>query len=89
MEKAGSPHTRYVGNVVDKSAADAALPEVRLDEQGIQLGTAVWARHYGSKAGDDAVALCDEHAALFNLLTRQGDRIRVGEKRVAVARIAE
>ena len=59
------------------------------DEQGVQLRTAVGARHHGGKAGDDAVTFCDEDAARRNLLDRQRDRVGVREERVAIPGIAE
>jgi hypothetical protein len=62
---------------------------MRLDEKGVQLRTAVGARHYSGKAGDDAVAFCDEDAARPNLLDRQRDRVGVREKRVAITGIVE
>ena len=83
------PDTSNFGNVVDESPSDAALPEVRLDEQGVQLRTAVWARHHSGKASDDAVAFCDEDAACRNLLDRQRDRVGIREKRVAIPNVAE
>ena len=89
VQKAGRPRTSHVGNVVDESPSDAMLPEVRLDEQGVQLRTAVGARHHSGKAGDDAVAFCDEDAARRNLLDRQRDRVGVCEKRVAIPGVAE
>ena len=41
VQKAGPPHTSNFGNVVDESPSDSMLPEVRLDEKGVQLRTAV------------------------------------------------
>ena len=89
VQKAGRPHTSNFGHVVDESPSDATLPEMRLDKKGVQLRTAVGARHYSRKAGDDAVAFCDEDAARRNLLDRQRDRVGVREKRVAITRVAE
>ena len=89
VEKAGRPHASHVGNVVDELPSDAMLPEVRLDEQGVQLRTAVEARHHGGKASDDAVTFCDENAARRNLLDRQLDRVWVREERLAIAGIGE
>ena len=37
VQKAGRPRTSHVGNVIDEAPRDAVLPEVRLDEQGVQL----------------------------------------------------
>jgi len=70
MQKSSCPPSRNVGNMLDESSSDPLLPEMRLDEQGVQLRPAVWARHYGGEAGDGAVALCDEDAAPSNLLNR-------------------
>jgi len=70
VQKAGRPHTSNFGNVVDQSPSDAMLPEARLDEQGVQLRATVGSRHHSRKAGDDAVAFCDEDAARRDLLDR-------------------
>jgi hypothetical protein len=70
VQKAGRSHASDVGDVVDEPSSDAMLPEVRLDEQGVQLRTAV------RKAGDAAVTFRDEDAARLNLLERQRDRLR-------------
>jgi hypothetical protein len=89
VQKAGCPQASNFGNVFDKASSDAALPEVRLDEQGVQLGAAVRARQYSGEAGDHTLAFRDEDATVRNLLNRQRDRIGVREKRVAIAGIAE
>src|SRR5204862_940401 len=70
VQKAGGSHTSNLRKMVDESSSDALLPEQRLDKQGVQLRTAVGTRHHSGKAGDDAVAFCDEDAALRNLLDR-------------------
>ena len=77
MQKAGRHHTSDAGSVVHESPSDAALPEMRLDEQGVQLRAAVWARHHSSKASHDAVAFGDEDAARRKLLDRQRDRVGI------------
>src|SRR3954451_15915109 len=68
VEKGGGPDSCNFANVIDESPSNALLPEVGLDEQRVQLRTAVGARQHSGKAGDDAVAFCDEHAARGNLL---------------------
>ena len=89
VQKAGPRHTSNFGNVVDESPSDAMFPEVGLDEQGVQLRTAVGARHHSGKAGDDAIAFCDHDATRRNLLDRQRDCVGVREECVAVPRIAQ
>ena len=89
VQKAGRPSSSNFGNVVDELPSDAMLPEVRLDEQRVQLRTTVEARHDSGKAGDDAVMFCDENAARRNLLDRQRDRVWVREERIAIPGIAE
>jgi hypothetical protein len=75
--------------VIDELPSDAALPEVRFDEQRVQLRSAVGTRHYGRKSDDHAVALCGEYIALSDLLDRELNGVRVGEKRVAIPGIVE
>jgi hypothetical protein len=41
VQKAGGSRSSNVGDVLNESSADAAFPEVRFDEEGIQLCTAV------------------------------------------------
>jgi hypothetical protein len=89
VQKGGRPHTSNFGNVVDESPSDAMLPEVGLDEQGVQLRTVVGAQYHSGKAGDDTVAFCDEDATGCNLLDRQRDRVGVREERLAIPGIAE
>src|SRR4051812_40974999 len=89
VEKAGGPRLSNFGNVVDESPSNAVPPEVRFDEERIQLRFAVRARHDRGKAGDDAVALRDENAAVRDLFHRQGNRVWIRKERIAVARIVE
>ncbi len=89
VQKAGRPHTSDLGNMVDEPSPDAVLPEVWLDEQGVQLRTAVGPRQHGGKAGHGAAVFCDEDAARLNLLDRQCDRVRIREERVAIAAVRE
>src|SRR5262245_33786350 len=70
VQKAGRPHTSHVGDVIDEAPSDAVLPEVRLDEQGVQLRATIGTGHYRRKASDDAVAFCNEDTATRNLLRR-------------------
>ena len=89
VQKSGRSHPSHFGNVLDKSPSDAMLPEVRLDEERVQLRTPVEARHHGGKAGDDTITFCHEDAARRNLLNRQRNRVGIREERVAIAGIAE
>jgi hypothetical protein len=89
VEKAGRLHASHVGNVVDETPSDAVLPEVRLDEQGVQLGTTIGTRYHRRKAGDDSIAFCNEDPSSRNLLDRQGDRVRVRQERIAIPGIGK
>jgi hypothetical protein len=70
MQKAGRVHASNFCNVVHKATSNPLLPEVRLDEQSVQLCAAVGARYHSRKTDDDRVAFCDEDAASSNLLDR-------------------
>jgi hypothetical protein len=83
MEETRRPATGSVRNVIDESASYAMLPEVGLNKQRIQLRTPIRPLDDSGKAHDGAVALCDEDAAVRNLLDRQLDRARVREEGVA------
>ena len=89
VQEAGRPYPGDLGNVVDEQASDAVLPEVGLHKQRIEFRAPVRPRDDGGKTHDDAVALCDEDAALRKLFERHRDRLRVREERVAIAGIAE
>ena len=89
VQKCGRSHPSNFGNVLDKSPSDAMLPQVRLDEQRVQLRTAIGARHHGGKADDDPITFCHEDAARCDLLNRHRNRVRICEERVAIARIVE
>jgi hypothetical protein len=89
VQKAGVPRATNLGNMVDESPSDAALPEERFHEQRIQLRPAVWAWQHRGKTRDDTVAFCDEDAAFRNLRDRQLDCVGVREKRVAISGIVE
>jgi hypothetical protein len=71
--------SRYIRDLVRSDSYKPLFPEMRLDEQGVQLRTAVGARQHSGEAGDDAVAFCDEDAARINLLDRQRDRVWILE----------
>jgi len=89
VQKDRCPQTSDFCNLIDESPPDALLPEVRVDEQCIQLRGAVGTRQHRGKTREDTVAFCDEDAASRNLLDRQRDRVRVREERVAIPGIAQ
>jgi len=49
----GAP-ARDIGAMLYQQSSDASFPEARLDEQRIELGVPVRARHDGCEADDDA-----------------------------------
>jgi len=89
VQKSSRSHPSDFGSVLDKSPSDALLPEVRLDEERVQLRTIVGTRHHSGKTDDDTIAFCHEDAARRDLLNRQRNRVRIRKQRVAIAGIAE
>jgi hypothetical protein len=74
---------------VDQQSSHAPLPETRLDKQRVELGIPVWPRQDRSEADDHRRVFCHENVTIRDLLHRDDDRVRVREKRVAIARIGE
>jgi hypothetical protein len=75
--------------MINQESPQASFPEVRLDEQRIELGVPVRPRQDGCEADDDALALRHEHVTIGGVLDRQLDRVRIREESVAIARIGE
>jgi hypothetical protein len=75
--------------VVDERSSDATTPDVRVNEQGVQLDISVWPGQQGSETNDLAVSFRDEDRTCGDLIYRQFDRIGVGEQGFTIAGIGE
>src|SRR5262249_58954788 len=83
VQKAGRPHTSHVGDVIDEAPSDAVLPEVRLDEQGVQLratiGTGTTAAKPATTPSRSATktpppAICSAGSAIASGFARSASR---------------
>jgi len=84
MQNARRTTAGDVSAVVDESPSDAALPEMWLDKQRIQLCSSIFSRDDGGEPDDDAVELCDEHVPGLDLFEWHLDRVGVREQRIAI-----
>jgi len=75
--------------VINEQASDAVLPEMGFDKQRIEFRAPVRPWEDRGKTHHDAVALCEEDAALRKLFEWHRDRVRVREESVAIAGITE
>ncbi len=73
----------------DEGSADSAPPELRLDEQGVELCVAVVARQNGRESEDRSVVLGDDHLARLELLERCVDDVGMREQCLPIARIRQ
>ena len=85
----GSLFADDLDTVVDQRSSDATTPDVRVNEQGVQLDVSIRPGQQGSKSNDLAVSFRDEDRTRSDLIYRKFDRIRVGEQGVTIADIGE
>jgi len=65
--------------VVNQRSSDATTPDVRINEQGVQLDVSIRPGHQRSEPNDRSVSLRDEDCTCSDLIYGQFDRIRVSE----------
>lgn len=86
--------TRFPGEgnlraVFDKRPSNATPPEIRLNEQAVELRIAIGSGLQRGEAGNTAAQFQDEHIPQSNLPDGQINGIGIGENRLTVARIRQ
>ncbi len=80
----GLQHSGELRRLFHEEAADAASPEIRLNEQAVEFGIAILARKNDGEAGRRAPVLGDDDQACGDLFSRQLYRVRMLEQVGAV-----
>ena len=68
---------RDAGTAVDEQAPHASLPEVRIDEEGIEFGIPIRARQDCSESDDHTGQFGHEHVTIGDLFERKDNRIPI------------
>src|SRR6185312_4380644 len=73
------PFSRLMRRRVDQSPADSSAPQVRLDEQPVEL-----AANHGREAGNFAIELGDDYLVIRDLRRGQIDCLGIVDELVAI-----
>jgi len=89
VDRLGAAFQRLACRIFHQCPSYAGFPDVRFDEQAVELRVAVVALNHDGKPDDATIKFSDANRPGGDVLNRQLDGIRIGQQGLPVSRIAK